>query len=107
MDYTLAGGTATLTMFYVYGFTNNTPSGETAVCFEVNIPLSSANSVALALSPSFYRSVLMMATANGISPTRGDCIPMKRHIKPTGAVPLQGEWAIDREALTALGIKQP
>lgn len=105
-DYTLNGGTATLTMGYIYGFSDDSPSGEEAIYFEVNIPLASSNSVALALSPSFYRSVLMSAVFDGISPTRGDCIPMKHHLKPAGFTPLQGQWSTDRDALASLGIKQ-
>lgn len=103
-DYTLNGGTATLTMGYIYGFTNDSPTGETAVYFEVNIPLASSNSVALALSPAFYRSVLMTAVFDGISPTRDDCIPMKRHIAPDNCVALRGQWREDRSKLEAIGI---
>jgi hypothetical protein len=103
-DYTLAGGTATLTMFYVYGFSANSPAGAEACCFEVAIPLASSNALALALSPAFYRSILMLGVADGISPVPGDCIPMKRHIKPDNCVPLTGEWKNDRSKLEAIGI---
>lgn len=103
-NYTLAGGSATLTMFYVYGFSENSPAGAEACCFEVNIPLASSNALALAMSAAFYRSILMLAVADGISPTRGDCIPMKRHIAPANCVALRGQWSEDRSKLEAIGI---
>jgi len=105
-DYTLAGGTCSLTMFYTYGFGRTAPENKAeAVCFEVNIPVSGVTSIALALSTAFYRPVLMNAVSHAISPKESDSIPMKRHLQPANVVALQGTWSTDRAPLAAVGIE--
>jgi hypothetical protein len=105
-DYTLAGGTCSLTMFYTYGFGIKAPeNGAEAVCFEVNIPISGITSIALALSTAFYRPVLMNAVSYAISPKNADSIPMKRHLQPRDVVALEGTWSTDRAPLAAVGIE--
>ena len=105
-DYVLAGGTVSLTMFYVYGYHNerNDCPIEGGV-FEVNIPLNDSSALALALSTAIYRPILMGLAALVLSPYHNDSIPMKRHIVPTGAISLQGEARIDFPTLKAAGIE--
>ena len=104
-DYVLAGGTVSLTMFYVYGYNNekrNCPI-EAAV-FEVNIPLNDSSALALALSTAMYRPILMGLASLVLSPRHNDGIPMKRHITPTSAISLQGQIETDFPILKKAGI---
>lgn len=105
-NYTLAGGSATLTMLYTYGFTHPPKNAPVAARFEVTIPLSSENSLALAVSTAFYRPVLMHLASHALSPLEGDSIPMRRELTPPGVQPLRGEWGYDVTPLAALGIKR-
>lgn len=104
-DYTLAGGTVSLTMFYVYGYRHKGEKGEEGLCIEMQIPLNDSSALALALSCAVYRPVLMGIASKGTSPCHNDSIPMKFHLEPQSATLLRGEPREDFPRLAQLGIK--
>lgn len=102
-DYQKTGGAATLTVHYCGKFARTAPGGCEGIIASIKVSLSDISSIATACSAPFFRAAFY-PFASALSGEMADSIPVAWLAKP-GAIRLQGDKALDAQALKAAGIK--
>jgi hypothetical protein len=106
-DYTLKGGSCSLTVSYIYGYTDPAPDGAQGMVIRIQIPLSSESAVSLGFSTVLYRGVFMGIASRLTSPVSGDPIPHRDDLRPTNTLRLTGKKSADLQTLRSAGLDIP
>jgi len=103
-DYQQAGGSCTLNVMFIYGYSEESSDGAKALVIEMAVPLSNDASLSIALSTALYRPLGMMLASRGTSGQAMDGIPMRFDLKPAGYYAIGQKRSEDAETLKKLGI---